>query len=155
MPEILSRQQVTLAGNASGPGKVRPSDTYGRKRTIIIETPAVHAIALNDTMGSGFKLPTGARLLSGSTVNVLGAGAASSTASIGLRNFDTKVASDATAVASAVALTTAARVAANNGTGLGNGVLVGANQELYVTFTGAAPTANQQIRFEIEVAADD
>lgn len=155
MPEINSRQVTTLAGNASGPGKVRPSDSYGRKRVVIIETPAVHAAALNDTIGSGFRLPAGARLLSSSKVNVLGAGAASSTLSIGTRNFDTKVAVDATAVASAVALTTAARVDANNGTGLGNGALTVAGLELYATFTGATPTANQQIRVEVELVADD
>lgn len=155
MAEINSRAVTALAGTASGPGKVRPSDFYGRKRVVIIETPATHAAALNDTIGSGFRLPAGARLLSSSIVNVLGAGAASSTLSVGLRNFDTKVATDATAVASAVALTTVARLAANNGTGLGNGVLAAAGLELYATFTGAAPTANQQVRVEVEMVTDD
>lgn len=156
MAEVTSRQVTTLAGSSTGPGKVRPSDFYGRKRVVIIETPATYtAPAVSDTIGSGFRLPPGARLLSSSVVNVLGAGAASSTLSVGLRDFTTKVATDATAVASAVSLTAAGRPVANNGTSLTNGTLTAANQELYATFTGATGTANQQIRVEVEIVTDD
>lgn len=156
MAEVTSRQVTALAGTSTGPGKARPSDYYGKKRVVVIETPATYsAPSVGDTIGSGFKLPAGARLLSNSIVNVLGAGAASSTLSIGLRNFDTKVATDATAVASGVSLTSAGRVVANNGTSLTNGTLTAANQELYATFTGATGTANQQIRIEVEILTDD
>lgn len=154
MAEITSRGVAKLAA-VPGTGKMTPGDFGGRVRSVIIETPATHAAALNDTIGSGVSIPAGARFLGLGAVQVIGAGAASSTLSIGLRNPDTKVAIDAGAIATGVALTTAGRIPAVNGTYVNaNGTVSAASAEVYATFTGANPTANQQIRAEVFFVTD-
>lgn len=146
MAEQNSRQSAkTIAGT-----KLQVNE-YGRLRVAVIQMPATSAFANGDTMG-GVIVPAGSRFTAGSLASIA-AGAASSTVSIGIRDPLTKVAIDATAIANAVSLTTAAAgLALNNGTKLTGGADYVTTQdvEVYLTFGGAAPSANQQGRFEIE-----
>ncbi|ANA34465.1 hypothetical protein [Ralstonia mannitolilytica] len=151
MAEIASRQSTNVAANK----KVMPTDAHGRRRSIIITTPATFTAALNDTMGSGAVIPAGARFTADSWVSCA-AGAASSTLSIGIRDPKTQEAIDATAIASGVAISSAGNLAANNGTKVAAGIEYVTTQpvEVYLTFTGATPQANQAIRVEVEYILD-
>ncbi len=150
MAELLSRQTTRIAAGT----KLNPGDQGGRIRLLTLNTPTTWTGALNDTMGTGVILPAGTRFKRGSVSNATGA--ASSTLSIGLRDPVTKTVIAATAIASAVPLTTAARAFADNGTFIADGVESPTTvpTEVYVTFTGAPPTANQQIRVEVEYVTD-
>lgn len=153
MAEIVSRQAAKIAAGT----KMAPAEAYGKQRVVVLTTPATHAAALNDTIGSGITLPVGTRILASSFVSCA-AGAASSTLSIGLRDPVSKTAIASAGIASGVALTTASsRLEANTGTLIANGAeyVTTAVSEIYATFTGAAPTANQQVRIEVAVATTD
>lgn len=151
MAEVKSRQSTQVDATK----KVMPADAHGRRRIVVITTPAAFTAALNDTMGSGAVIPPGARFTMGSRVSCA-AGAASSTISIGFRHPDTKAVFDATAIASGVDIAAAGEKTANNGTKVAAGIEHVTTQavEPYITFTGAAPQANQAIRVEIEYVLD-
>lgn len=151
MAEVKSRQSALVEATK----KVLPTDAHGRRRIIVITTPAAFTAALNDTMGSGAVVPAGARFTAGSIVSCA-AGAASSTLSIGFRHPETKAVFDATAIASGVDIAAAGQKEANNGTKVADGIehVISQPVEVYLTFTGAAPQANQAIRAEIEYVLD-
>jgi hypothetical protein len=73
------------------------------------------------------------------------------TLAVGLRNAQTKAVIDATAIAAATAITTAATQQVNTGTKLTNGqrYVLDQDAEIYFTLAGATPTANAQIRVEV------
>lgn len=152
MAEILSRQAAAAAANQ----KLIPAKVAGKQRVVIIQTPATHAIANGDTLASGVRLPVGTRLLAGSFVSRAALGA-SATINIGLRDWKTKVALSATAVASALDVAAAGVALANNGAYVAAGIDYVTTQEteLYITFTGATPTASAQLRAEISILNTD
>lgn len=147
MAELLTvtRTQVAIAA-----GRKTEPTAHNRVREVIIDTPAVWSAANGDTFGTGIVLPKGSRILAGPTLSN-GAGAASSTLSFGLRDPITKTAIDATAIANATAITTAACAQVNTGTKFtaGQYYVLPQDAEIYGTFGGAAPTANQAIRLEL------
>ena len=101
------------------------------------------------TGGTAIQIPGGSRILAPVTLSN-GTGAASSTISVGLRNSITKVASDATAILAATSLTTAGTAQFNTGTKVTAGQFYTTTEpsEVFLTFGGATPTANQAIRVE-------
>lgn len=152
MSEIKSRQAANVdAGNKNTPARV-----HGKKRTLFITTPAVHALAQNDTLASDVPLPVGTRFTADSFVSNAALGS-SVTVSVGLRNYKTKEVIDATAIASAVAVDTAGRYALNNGGKVAAGIeyVTDVVTEVYVTFAGGNPTDNAQARFEIGYVSTD
>jgi hypothetical protein len=111
----------------------------------------VHAGAqIADTIAFGLILKKGDRLLCPVTLSN-GAGTASSTLAVGIRDAYTKVAIDATAILAATAITAAATAQANTGTKLtaGQRYTLPQDVEVYGTVAGAAIPANQVIRIEI------
>lgn len=156
MTEIVSRQVSTLTGTATTSGKVSPASGYGRRRVIVITSPATATYAATDTIGSGIRLPVGTRFLSGSHVSheALGAGI---TMNIGIRNFDTKAVIDSDGIGAAISVAAAGVSAANNGALVAAGVesLTTVPTEVYATLMGGTPTADAQFRIEVEVVADD
>lgn len=152
MAEINSRQAAAIAANK----KLLPARIGGKKRTIIIQTPATHALANGDTIASGVRLPVGTRFLADSFVSraALGAGV---TLGIGLRNFKTKEVLSATGIASAIDVSAAGNTAANNGAYVAAGVdyVTQVETELYLVIGGANPTASAQIRAEVSILNTD
>lgn len=127
------------------------TDSLGKLHVAVCEMPLVHAGAqIADTIGFGIVLKKGTRLtLPVSLSN--GAGTASSTLAIGLRDAITKVAVDATAILAATAINAAQNIQANTGTKLTSGqrYVLPQDCEIYGTVAGAAVPANQVIRVEV------
>lgn len=151
MAEFNSRQAALIAA-----GSKTLSNSQGKKRTLVITTPATAAWAQNDTIASGIKLPKGVRFLCDSFASH-GAFGASVTCDVGIRNFATKVAIDADGIAAAVAIASAGRTAMNNGALVLDGVesVTTEESEVYITLTGANPTDNIQGRWEISYISYD
>ena len=148
MPEINSRQAVKTAANS-----MLANHEAGRRRTVVIQTPAAFsAMAINDTLAGGQFIPKGSRLcgcrISNST------GTAASTVNIGLRKRVGGAVIDATAIASAIAITTATTLPTNglNGTKVAGGVdyVTADDAEVYVTALGAVLAANQLLLIEVD-----
>lgn len=152
MAEINSRQAAKVAAGT----KMVPNEAYGKKRIIVLTTPATHAAAQNDTLASGIRLPPGTRFTAGSMVSNAAMGT-SVTLDVGIRNFDTKVVIDADGIGAAIAVATAGQTEVNNGALVAAGIESVTDQptEVYATFTGADPTDNAQLRLEIEVITYD
>ncbi|HEY0878989.1 MAG TPA: hypothetical protein VGE10_11120 [Zeimonas sp.] len=148
MAEVNSYQAAELAAGR----KLAPA-THNRLRTAYFRTPTTHAIANGDTMGSGLTLPAGARIVRVRESH--GAGAASSTVDVGVRNPTTKVAIVADAIVKALALTSAGVSDPVTGTKILGGAdyVLPSDAELYATFGGATPTANQQVAFWVDYIA--
>jgi len=151
MPEFNSRQAALIAA-----GSKTLSNAIGKKRVLVMTSPATAAWAQNDTFASGVLLPKGTRFTCGSFAShaAMGAGV---TLDVGLRNFRTKTVIDADGIAAAVAVATAGRTELNNGVLVANGAEYVALEdvEVYATLTGADPTDNAQIRLEIEYISYD
>jgi hypothetical protein len=128
------------AGLKAAPSAMNP------ERRIFIDTPAVWSAANGDTAGTAMVIPAGSRLVPGVSLSTA-AGAASSTMSIGLRDANTLVVIDATAVMAATSLTAAQNASVFTGTKSTNGqyYTLPVDCELFLTFAGAAPTANQAV----------
>lgn len=153
MAEFNSRQAALIAAGTS----TKPlSNSLGKKRTLVITTPATAAWAQNDTIASGIRLPKGVRFLSSSFVSHAAFGT-SVTLDVGIRNFATKVAIDADGIAAAVAIASAGRSALNNGALVVDGVesVTTEESEVYATLTGANPTDNAQLRIEVDYLSYD
>lgn len=146
MAEVNGRVPAEVAA-----GRKVLYDTEMRESRVVLEMPATHAgAAIADTINFGVVLKKGARLLCPVTVSN-GAGTASSTLAIGVRDPVTKVAIDATAILAATSIASAQTIQANTGTKLTNGqryVLL-QDAEVYGTVAGAAIPANQAIRIEV------
>ena len=145
MPDINGRAAAELAAGR----KVLP-DTQGESGRAVCEMPTTYTAAQNDTVGTGVILKKGTRLLCPVTISNA-ANTASLTLAVGLRNPVTKVATDATAIAAATAITTAATQQVNTGTKLtaGQRYVLESDQEIFFTLAGATPTANAAIRVEV------
>ena len=144
--EVLGRMPTELAA-----GRKVMFDTQARSFMAVAEMPLVHAGAqIADTIGFGIILKKGDRLLCPPTLSN-GAGTASSTLAIGLRDPVTKVAIDATAILAATAINAAQTIQANTGTKLtaGQRYVLPQDAEIYGTVAGAAIPANQAIRVEV------
>ena len=141
----VARSEVDYQANR----KAHPTE-FNRLRAIIVETPAVWSAANGYTFATHLVIPAGSRIKCPVGVSN-GTGAAASTLSLGLRDAVTKAVFDANAILNAVSLTTAQTAQFNTGTVLLNGqfYLVPKDAEVFGTFGGAAPTANQAIRCEI------
>lgn len=152
MSEFNSRQAEKIATGK----KLLPNEAYGKKRVVVITTPAIHALAQNDTIASGIALPAGTRFIADTFIShaALGAGV---TVDIGIRNFKTKEVINATGIASGIAVATAGRTASNNGAYVAAGVeyVTAVPVEIYLTVGGGAPTANSQLRAEVSVVTVD
>lgn len=133
--------------------KMDPS-AQNRRRSVVIDSAPTYTAANGDTFGTGIIIPKGSRLL-GNVLLSNAAGAASSTLALGLRDPVTLVAVDATAIIAATAITTATTATVNTGTKItaGQFYLLPSDLEIYGTFAGATPTANQAIRAEIDFIA--
>ena len=155
MAEIVSRQVARLTASATGAGKQLYTDALGKVRAVVITTPATHALAQNDTIASGIRLPIGTRILGNSFVSNAAMGTGVSL-QVGLRNFDTKAIISATAIAN-TSVATAGRSVLNNGAYITDGGEYVTDQpaEIYCTFTGADPTDNAQLRVEVMVCTPD
>lgn len=146
MPDINGRAAAEIAA-----GRKVLHDTVGVHGVAVCEMPAVHAGAqIADTIGFGVILKKGTRLLSAVTLSN-GAGTASSTLAVGLRNPVTKVAIDATAILAATSIASAQTIQANTGTKItaGQRYVLDQDAEIFGTVAGAAIPANQVIRVEV------
>lgn len=151
----MAEVNVTRTKLAQVAGSKAPAASFNRVREAVITMAAAYAApAQNDTAGTGIVLTKGTRLVGGVFVSN-GAGTASSTLSVGLRDATTLVAVDATAIVNALAITAAAAATVSTGTKLltGQDYLLQQDCEIYLTFGGAAGAANQQIRVEVPFVA--
>ena len=148
MAEVNSRQAAKIAL-----GQKLSNNEAGRRRTVVFQTPAVFSqLAINDTLAGGVFIPKGARVVGARVSN--SAGTASSTMNVGLRNRLTGVVLSATAISSAIAISSATTtsVDAGNGAYIAAGVnqVVSDDAEVYLTATGAVLAANQLVRVEVD-----
>lgn len=153
MAEIVSKQAADIAAGT----KMSAAKAYGHKRVITITSPDTAAWADGDTVASGIKLPVGTRILCDTFISHDAMGT-SVVAALGLREFaGAKTVIDADGIAAAIAVATAGRSAANNGALVAAGVeyVTTVESEIYMTLSGAAATANKQIRAEVSVVTPD
>lgn len=145
---------VTRTKIAQVAGQKASGGSHNRVRELIIDTPAAWSAANGDTAGTELYIPMGGRLCA-PVVLSNGAGAASSTISVGIRDARTKVAIDATAILAATAITSAGTQTLTTGTKVTGGqyYVMPQDVEVFLTFGGAAPQANQAIRIEIGYVA--
>lgn len=146
MAEVLGRGPTEFAA-----GRKLLFDSQVKSLIAVAEMPTTHAGAnIGDTIAFGLVMKKGARLACPVTLSN-GAGTASCTLAIGLRDATTKVAIDATAILAATAINAAQTIQANTGTKLTNGqrFVLAQDAEVYGTVAGAAIPANQAIRVEI------
>jgi hypothetical protein len=146
---------VTRTAVAKAAGQKFHPTNQNKLRMAIFETPATYAApASGDTFATEIYLIKGTRLACPVTISN-GTNAASVTLALGLRDAITKVAVDATAIAAATAITTAATVQVNTGTKLtaGQYYVLPQDCEIYGTFPGATPNANVAIRVEVPYVA--
>lgn len=148
MAEVNSRQAAKIAL-----GQKLNNAEAGRLRTVVVQTPAVFAqLAINDTLAGGVYIPAGARVVACRVNN--GTGTASSTINIGLRKRKDGTVLSATAIGSAIAITTATTTPVNgaNGAYVAGGVdqVLTDDAEVYLTALGAVLAANQLLRVEVD-----
>ncbi|MCC7462922.1 MAG: hypothetical protein IT480_10740 [Gammaproteobacteria bacterium] len=136
-------------------GKKLSAGWHNALRCAIVRMPVTFAaVPINDTVRTGLVIPRGSRLLSPIIRN--SAGTASSTLDIGLRSARSGTVLDATALASAHAITTASGgVLVISGTKLAAGVNyeVAEDAEVYFTAKGAALAANQALEVVVRYLA--
>ncbi len=151
MAEITSRQVTARVL----PGRAEPSQEGGKVRKVFITSPAAVTWANGDTIGSGKILPAGVRFTAGSIVSHA-AMAASVVLAVGIRDASgTEI--DADGICASVSVASAGRTAINNGALVAAGVeyITTVPCEVYATLSGATPTANAQIRIEVEYVGND
>jgi hypothetical protein len=151
MAEITSRQVTARVL----PGRAEPSQEGGKVRKVFITSPAAVTWADGDTIGSGKILPAGVRFTAGSIVSHA-AMAASVVLAVGIRDAS-GTAIDADGICASVSVASAGRTAINNGALVAAGVeyITTVPCEVYATLSGATPTANAQIRIEVEYVGND
>lgn len=155
MAEITSRQVTARVL----PGRAEPSQEGGKVRKVFITSPASVTWADGDTIGSGKILPAGVRFTAGAIASHA-AMASSVVLSVGIRAADGTAisgAGGAAGIASSVSVASAGRTAINNGSLVAAGVeyITTVPCEVYATLSGATPTANAQIRIEVEYVGND
>lgn len=151
MAEIVSRQAAKVAANQ----KMAPNEAYGKKRVVVITSPATAAWAENDTIASPVVLQPGTRVLCDSFVSH-GAFGASVVLNVGLRKPDGTVI-DADGIAASVDVSAAGRSALNNGALVAGGVdyVLTEPAVIFATLAGGNPTDDAQLRIEVSVATVD
>jgi hypothetical protein len=152
MAEVLSKQATRAAtAGSTGYNKRTPAD-QGRMTVFVLTSPDVVTWTNGDTVAGGVPIPIGTRFLNGASV-VCTAMGTSVVMDVGIRNFDTKTAIDADGISASVNVAAAGSKNANGGALVGAGVEYVTTEvsELYVTLSGATPTANAQFRLEVPV----
>jgi hypothetical protein len=145
MAEVNSFNKAEQVANR----KMKPS-YHGIVKCATIRMPVTYAqLAIDDTVATGVILPAGARLLAPFVRN--GAGTASSTLNIGLRKKSDATVVDATALASLLAITSAAAASVATGTKIAAGVeyTLAEDCEVYLTAKGAVLAANQLLEINV------
>jgi len=135
-------------------GRKLPSSYHSDERVVTIRMPVTYAqLAIDDTVATGMVIPAGARLMPPIVRN--GAGTASSTLNIGLRKVSDGTVVDATALASLLAITSAAVTTVGTGTKIAGGVLYTLTDdcEVYMTAKGAVLAANQLLEVNVRYIA--
>ena len=152
MAEQVSRQAAKVAANQ----KMAPNEAYGKKRAVVITSPAAVTWANGDTIASPVVLPAGTRIALGSRVSCAAMGA-SVVLAVGLRNAQTGVAIDAAGIATGVSVASAGQYDLANGTFTAAGAeyVTTVPTQVFATLSGATPTANAQIRIEVEIITAD
>lgn len=148
----MAIQSTQYAGLVSTPRvKPRPQDSGNHEATFVGTTPTTYTAQAVNEIFDFFIIPSGSRILP-TAILECAAGAASSTLNIGIRSLATGTVVSATQIASALALTTAARLNANNGAAFaGSGYICPEDMVVFGTFTGATNTANQQITLYLPI----
>jgi hypothetical protein len=151
MAEQVSRQAAKVAART----KMSPNEAYGKKRVVVITSPAAVTWAQGDTLASPQLLPVGTRFTCGSKVSNAAMGT-SVTLDVGIRDKN-GVEIDADGIAAAMAVASAGRSALDNGALVKDGAEYVTTVPCYVyaTLGGATPSANAQIRIEVEVVTPD
>lgn len=153
MAEQTSRQAAAVAS-----GKMSPGVAGGKIRVAVITSPASVTWADGDTLASPKVIPRGSRILCTSYVSCADMGT-SIVAALGLRNTDAAGTEyDLDGIASSIDVATAAtRAIANNGALVAAGVehITTADTVPVLTLSGGTPTANAQIRVEIQYTCTD
>ncbi len=141
---------VTRTSVAQVAGNKAPGGSFNKDRTLFIDTPAAWSAANGDTFATGIIIPAGSRLRGAVRLSTA-AGTASTTLSLGIRDARTLVAIDATAVVAAASIATAQEQSLATGTKLtaGQYYVMPVDVEIFGTFGGATPLANQAIRAEV------
>jgi hypothetical protein len=152
MAEQVSRQAAKVAART----KMSPNEAYGKKRVVVITSPAAVTWAQGDTIASPQLLPVGTRFTCGSQASFQDMGT-SITLDVGIRDKDGN-AIDADGIAASIDVATAAgRADLNNGALIKDGAEYVTTVPCYVyaTLNGGTPSANAQIRIEVEVVTPD
>ena len=151
MAEIVSKQVTARVL----PGRAEPSQEGGKVRKVFITSPDSVTWANGDTIASGKILPAGVRFTAGSIASHA-AMASSVVLAVGIRDASgTEI--DADGICASVSVASAGRTAINNGALVAAGVeyITTVPCEVYATLSGATPTANAQIRIEVEYVGND
>lgn len=151
MAEISSKQVTARVA----PSKAEPSKEGGKVRKVFITSPDSVTWANGDTIASGKILPAGVRFTAGSIASHA-AMASSVVLAVGIRDASgTEI--DADGICASVSVASAGRTALNNGALVAAGVeyVTTVPCEVYATLSGATPTANAQIRIEVEYVGND
>ena len=148
MAELITYARSEVSYQAGT--KAHPTE-LNRIRAAIIDSAAVFTAANGDTFATHLIIPAGSRIMAGVLLSCA-AGTASTTLSIGLRDAITKVAIDATAILNAASIASAATLYLFTGTKVLSGLyyIVPQDAEIYGTFGGGTPLANQALRAEIQ-----
>ena len=148
MSEINTAQSALTAANK----KISAAD-HNRVRVATVTMPAAWTAAVGDTAGAGHVLPSGSRILD---VRVASSGgAAGAPRSVGIRSKTVAGQSGADALVANHPLSAAGNVSATSGTtvAVGTADVTTFDGEIFLTFAGAAPQANQQIRVMVAYIA--
>lgn len=148
MAELTTATRSEVAHAA---GAKAHQSTFNRNRIQFIDTPAVWTAANGDTAGTSLLIPSGSRLWPWVSLSC-SAGGAGSTVSVGLRNMETKAPLDATAWLAATSIASAQIINVATGTKVTGGqyYIVPVDAEVYLTFGGAAPAANQAVSIGLQ-----
>lgn len=148
MAELLTATKSEVARQAGQ--KAHPT-AFNRLRVIKVNTPTTWTAANGDTAATDLVIPAGSAIVFGPMLSCA-AGAASSTVSVGLRDATTKAVLDATAIIASASIA-AATVPTQFNTGtklnLGQDYILPVDAEVYLTFGGGNPTANQAINIQL------
>lgn len=151
----MAETNTTQGAKIIAQQKLLPQESFGRIRGLNSKMPTTYAqAAINDTIFIG-RIPAGSRILCDSWVSC-GAGTASCTLDIGLRETRTGTVLSATGIATGVDAAASGVKAANNGAYCTAGAefVTAVECDVYATVKGAVLSANQALKFEISYVND-
>lgn len=141
MAEFLSRQKTALTGSP----KIKNEPNFeGDMRVKLAVTPVTAAWAQNDSFATGIIVPKGATILPLSQAVTTNWGA-SVTMDVGLRGVATGTVLSSTAIANAVAMSSASLKALNNGGYTNSLTQLAEDAEVVCVMGGANPTDDSQM----------